>query len=64
MLFTTTNKLAEAIRGVEIFSPTGVFILSIGKLFTVSKSLIKIIRVKILSFLLLLSLWKIKIVKK
>ena len=46
MLFTATNELPEVIGGVEIFSPTGIFILSIGMLFTVGLPLIMILKGK------------------
>jgi len=46
MLFITTNKFPEVIGGVEIFSPTGILIVSIGMLFTVGIPLIMILKGK------------------
>ena len=46
MLLITTKELTEIIGGVEIFSPTGIFILIVGILFTVGLPLIMILKGK------------------
>ena len=46
MLFTTTQELQKVTGGVEIFSPTGILILSIGILFTVGLPLTMILKGK------------------
>ncbi len=46
MIIATTRKVSEVIGGVEIFSPMGLTILSIGILFTVGVPLTMILRGK------------------
>ena len=46
MLLITTKELTEIIGGVEVFSPTGIFILIVGILFTVGLPLIMILKGK------------------
>ena len=46
MLFTTTQELQEIIGGVEILSPIGLLILTIGILFTVGLPLTMILKGK------------------
>tara|TARA_B100000965_G_scaffold177892_1_gene148434 strand:+ start:6876 stop:7022 length:147 start_codon:yes stop_codon:yes gene_type:complete len=46
MIFYTTQELTTVMGGVEIFSPLGIFILTIGVLFTVGVPLIMILKGK------------------
>ena len=46
MIIATTQKVSEVIGGVEIFSPMGFTILTIGILFTVGVPLTMILRGK------------------
>ena len=46
MFFTTTQEVSKVIGGVEIFSPIGLLILTIGILFTVGIPLTMIIKGK------------------
>ncbi|WP_269610441.1 hypothetical protein [Prochlorococcus marinus] len=46
MIIATTQKASEVIGGVEIFSPMGLTILTIGILFTVGVPLTMILRGK------------------
>ena len=46
MLLTTSKELPQVIGGVDIFSPTGILILTIGILFTVGLPLTMIIKGK------------------
>ena len=46
MIFTTTEKALEVMGGVDILSPTGLAILTIGILFTVGVPLIMILKGK------------------
>ena len=46
MIFTTSQKATQVIGGVDIFSPTGLFILTIGILFTVGVPLTMILKGK------------------
>tara|TARA_Y100001968_G_scaffold146991_1_gene134442 strand:+ start:2457 stop:2603 length:147 start_codon:yes stop_codon:yes gene_type:complete len=46
MIFTATNDSQKIDGGVDIFSPTGIFILTIGILFTVGLQLIIILKGK------------------
>ena len=44
MIFSTTQKASEVIGGVDILSPTGLAILTIGILFTVGVPLTMILK--------------------
>ncbi len=44
MIFTTAQKSSQVIGGVEILSPTGLIILTIGILFTVGLPLTMILK--------------------
>tara|TARA_Y100001968_G_C19154426_1_gene617715 strand:+ start:181 stop:327 length:147 start_codon:yes stop_codon:yes gene_type:complete len=46
MIFSTANELEQIIGGVEIFSPTGILILTIGVLFTIGLPLLMILKGK------------------
>ena len=46
MLFTTSQNIDQVIGAVEIVSPTGILILTIGILFTVGVTLIVILKGK------------------
>tara|TARA_Y100001968_G_C19068304_1_gene577068 strand:- start:427 stop:573 length:147 start_codon:yes stop_codon:yes gene_type:complete len=46
MFFTTTQEAQEVIGGVDIISPTGLFILTVGILFTVGVPLTMILKGK------------------
>ena len=46
MIFSTTQKASQVAGGVDILSPTGVTILTIGILFTVGIPLIMILKGK------------------
>tara|TARA_B100000579_G_scaffold379840_1_gene347433 strand:- start:511 stop:657 length:147 start_codon:yes stop_codon:yes gene_type:complete len=46
MIFTTSQKASQVIGGVDIFSPTGLVILTIGILFTVGVPLTMILKGK------------------
>ncbi|MFL2867541.1 MAG: hypothetical protein ACJZ78_01885 [Prochlorococcus marinus] len=46
MIFTTTEKASQVIGGVDILSPTGLTILTIGILFTIGLPLIMILKGK------------------
>tara|TARA_Y100001968_G_scaffold288741_1_gene291217 strand:- start:1135 stop:1281 length:147 start_codon:yes stop_codon:yes gene_type:complete len=46
MIFSTTQKVSQIIGGVEILSPTGLTILTIGILFTVGLPLTMILKGK------------------
>ena len=44
MFFTTTQRSQQVIGGVDIFSPIGILILTIGILFTLGVPLIMILK--------------------
>ena len=46
MIFSTTQKASQVMGGVEILSPTGLTILTIGLLFTVGVPLTMILKGK------------------
>ena len=46
MIFSTTQKASEVIGGVDILSPTGLTILTIGIIFTVGVPLTMILKGK------------------
>ena len=46
MIFTTTQNVSQVMGGVDILSPTGLTILTIGILFTVGVPLIMILKGK------------------
>tara|TARA_Y100001968_G_scaffold203878_1_gene187181 strand:+ start:233 stop:379 length:147 start_codon:yes stop_codon:yes gene_type:complete len=46
MIFSTTQKVSQVIGGVDILSPSGLIILTIGILFTVSVPLTMILKGK------------------
>tara|TARA_Y100001968_G_scaffold330199_1_gene381369 strand:- start:1056 stop:1202 length:147 start_codon:yes stop_codon:yes gene_type:complete len=46
MFFTTTQKSQQVMGGVDIFSPIGIMILTIGILFTIGVPLIMILKGK------------------
>ena len=46
MIFATTQKASQVIGGVDIFSPIGLVILTVGILFTVGVPLTMILRGK------------------
>ena len=46
MIFSTTQKVSEVIGGVDILSPNGLTILTIGIIFTVGVPLIMILKGK------------------
>ena len=46
MIFSTTQKASQVVGGVDILSPSGLTILTIGKLFTVGVPLIMILKGK------------------
>ena len=46
MIFTTLKTLPKVVGGVEIFSPIGILILTIGILFTVGVPLTMILKGK------------------
>ncbi len=46
MLLSTSQELRQVVGGVEIFSPTGILIITIGILFTIGVPLIMILKGK------------------
>ena len=46
MIFSTTKEVSQVMGGVDILSPTGLIILSIGILFTVGVPLTMILKGK------------------
>ncbi len=46
MIFSTTQKVSQVMGGVDILSPTGLIVLTIGILFTVGVPLTMILKGK------------------